>query len=122
MKLKILIATLSLIIIGGCVSSNKFIGNTVADDLLRSDILADIRKAERYTYNCRDISGNIYTEVKNIQKTGNPNQPIIADEVWRITACGKTHYYPINMRSDAKGETDYTVGIGKTIQRDNDLK
>ncbi len=84
--------------------------------LLPSDIMRDIVKAERYTYDCYDISGDIYTEVKNIQKTGNPQQPLVVDEVWRITACGKTHYYPINMRADAQGETDYTVSVGQRVQ------
>ncbi len=111
------ICYLPLLFLVACVSTgNQFTGKTLTDNILRADVMREIRKAERYTYNCSDILNNVHAEVKNIKKTGNPNQPVIVDELWLVTTCGNKHYYPINLRSDARGETDFSIIIGEKTQ------
>jgi len=32
-------------------------------------------------------------------------------EEWQVQACGQSHLYDVQFKGDARGETDFTVGL-----------
>lgn len=44
-----------------------------------------------------------------IEKVTKMNKVLLLTTFSLLTACGKTHLYPIDLREDSQGETDFSV-------------
>lgn len=100
------------ILLSACsaINSSLFTGESATyhgDNILRNDIFANIQRIERLKNECSSIQ-SVNSRIENITQTdGRAN----VHEVWTINACGQTREYPIYMREDAQGETDFTIRI-----------
>ena len=77
------------------------------DNILRDDVLAVIVKAQLSLNNCREINA-VESKILSAKIVDGRRQ---VQEEWTVTACGKPQRYPISLREDAQGETDFTVGL-----------
>lgn len=90
------------------VGSTAFSGESSTyggNNVLRNDVFAQIRQVEGLMHQCRDISA-VNSRIVSMSK---PNGRMAAHEIWTITACGKQRDYPVWLREDERGETDFTV-------------
>lgn len=85
----------------------QFSGESTTGNVLRDDVIAQIRKAEIAIYHCRDITA-VQSNINDVQKI---NGRILAKENWTVTACDKQHIYPITLREDEYGETDFFIRL-----------
>lgn len=93
----------------GCAMAPQFSGNSVADATLRADVFSHIRLLSRAAKSCNRIDA-VQTKVVKIDKTGGGNIARV-QEVWMAEGCGKTVNYNVALIPDAKGETDFVVGL-----------
>ena len=82
--------------------STTFGGN----DILRNDVTRMIAVTEA-AQGCREIQ-RIAAQVERVTR---PENRWLAQETWRVQACGKTHRYDVLLREDERGETDFSVGF-----------
>lgn len=75
------------------------------DNILRDDVTRVIRQWERSVNGCTKIDV-VDAKVIRAQKV---NGRFWIEEDWKVTACGKSTRYPVSMKEDEKGETDFTV-------------
>ena len=78
-----------------------------SDNILRDDVLKVVRTAEAASFNCRNIE-SVHSKINSAHKVHGRMQ---VREVWTVRACGQAHRYNIGLFEDARGETDFTVGL-----------
>lgn len=101
-----------IFVLSGCagISNQAFSGESATyggDNILRNDVAAVIRMAERSAFNCRRIE-SVHSKITRARKVRGRLQ---VQEVWTVRACGKSHRYRILLREDERGETDFSVGL-----------
>ncbi len=77
------------------------------DNILRNDLIAKLRQYERLFHQCHRIDA-IHAQIIQTRKV---NGLLVVDERWDIKACGQNRHYPIQLREDQKGETDFTITV-----------
>ena len=91
----------------GCAHSPPFSGQSVTDPVLRKDVLANVQGLFSAMTNCRSIS-NVDTTIASIEQspTGSISKAV---ETWQVSGCGTRKTYKVELKSDARGETDFSV-------------
>lgn len=96
-----------VLMLSACVSNGIFHGKSVTydgDNILRNDIYWLIMRYQR-ALGCNQID-RIDTEIVHIERVDGRFQ---VEELWHVDACKSRYAYPVFMREDEKGETDFTV-------------
>ena len=109
-KFSALFATLFFLSACAGIGGQAFRGESVtygSDNILRNDVMAVIRTAERNAFNCRRIE-SVDSKITQARKVGGRMQ---VSEVWTVQACGELRNYPIFLREDERGETDFNVEL-----------
>lgn len=94
------------------MGGGKFSGESATfggNNILRNDVYELIRKWERSVFSCNTIE-RIHAQTDDLKRVEGRLQVL---ETWTVSACGQTHNYRINMREDARGETDFSVSYQK---------
>ena len=68
---------------------------------------ASATKLSAASFNCRNIE-SVHSKINSAHKVHGRLQ---VREVWTVRACGQAHRYNIGLFEDARGETDFTVGL-----------
>ena len=91
----------------GCAHSPPFSGQSVTDPVLRKDVLVNVQGLFSAMTHCRSIS-NVDTTIASVEQspTGSISKAV---ETWQVSGCGTSKTYKIELRSDARGETDFSV-------------
>ena len=91
----------------GCAHSPPFSGQSVTDPVLRKDVLVNVQGLFSAMTNCRSIS-NVDTTIASIEQspTGSISKAV---ETWQVSGCGTRKTYKVELKSDARGETDFSV-------------
>lgn len=76
------------------------------DNILRNDVLSQIRRWENLTENCHDIT-SVEAQINHSEKI---NGRWKIQETWTLNACGKQHQYAVLLRESPDGGTDFSVG------------
>lgn len=95
----------------GCATAPQFSGNSVTDQTLRNDVMKHVNLLFKVQESCSSIS-NVQTKVTNLNKSST-GKIISANELWTANGCEKSVNYDIRLKSDAKGETDFSVSRSK---------
>lgn len=95
----------------GCVSTPQFSGNSLTDPTLRNDVMRDVSLYFKAQESCSSIS-NVQSKVVNVNKSAT-GRIIGAYELWTVNGCGKSINFDIRLKSDAKGETDFSISRSK---------
>lgn len=95
----------------GCASAPQFSGSSLTDPTLRNDVMKHINLFFKIQESCSSIN-NVQTKVANLNKSST-GKIISAGELWSVNGCGKSVNYDIRLKSDAKGETDFSVSRSK---------
>lgn len=95
-----------------CASINtvQFSGESATyggDNILRDDVFAEIQRIEQLTQQCQKITA-VNSQIIQAQQIDSLWQ---VQELWTISACGNSRDYPLELRQDAKGETDFTIRV-----------
>ena len=109
-KFPILFAVIFILSACAGISNQAFSGESATyggDNIVRNDVVAVIRLAERSAFNCRRIE-SVHSKIIQARKVRGRMQ---VQEVWTVRACGKSHRYRILLREDERGETDFSVGL-----------
>ena len=109
-KFSALFATLFFLSACAGIGGQAFRGESVtygSDNILRNDVMAVIRTAERNAFNCRRIE-SVDSKITQARKVGGRMQ---VSEVWTVQACGESRNYRIFLREDERGETDFNVEL-----------
>ncbi len=82
-------------------------GSFGGDNILRNDVFNLIQKMEDARFSCRNIPAVKSRIIKQGRENGLPR----SDEEWQVHACGTLHRYDVRLKGDARGETNFTVGL-----------
>lgn len=106
MSYRISLPIFAAILITGCAITPKFSGNSLTDQLLRHDVSQSVLMLFR-AHNACDIEAINSQVIETI--TTQPGHITGANELWVVTGCNKEESYNVQLRSDAQGETDYSI-------------
>lgn len=107
-------AVFCVLAIAACasISGGKFSGESATfggNNILRNDVFELIKKWERSAFSCNAIE-SVHAKIDDLKRVEGRLRVL---ETWTVNACGKSHDYRINMREDARGETDFGVSYQK---------
>ena len=93
--------------LSGCAHNPQFKGQSVTDPVLRKDVM----KSVELLFSAMTQCGSIDTVTTTIAAISQQSSGAIdrATETWDVTGCGTSKSYKVELRSDARGETDYSV-------------
>ncbi len=87
----------------------SYSGQTVADAVLQNDVGRDVQKYFRMATGCGRAE-QIQMRPQGAEITAN-GRIIEVREVWQVRGCGRSMDFPVRMRPDARGETDYSITV-----------
>lgn len=100
-----------ILLLGGCATtSGLFNGQSTTfdgDNILRDDVLRDIQKIERLAHECGDITA-VNSEILDAKQINGLWQ---IKEQWTVQACGQSRIYPLELREDANGGTNFSIRV-----------
>ena len=93
--------------LNGCAHHPQFAGQSVTDPLLRQDVMKNVEMLFAAMTQCRTID-SVSTSIAGISQL--PSGAVErANEIWNVTGCGVSKAFTVDLRADAKGETDFSV-------------
>ncbi|OZY58279.1 hypothetical protein CJF39_17010 [Pseudomonas lundensis] len=106
-RFAILHCAFAAVALTGCAHNPQFSGQSVTDPVLRQDVMKNVELLFSAMTQCRSIDA-VNTSITGIHQL--PSGAVErASETWDVTGCGVSKAYTVEMRSDARGETDFSV-------------
>lgn len=106
----ILSAIFLVSVLGGCTLTEMadLAGESLADELLRNDLISAIDKSLPIKTGCPDRISR-----QNIRKTviSKPLNNGLWQEVWSVETCGKTNDVTIDLSASPSGGTDFSISL-----------